>query len=142
MKKLLVFLFIIALTLVCTLDLFGCSNSQDISEDLVEEEGLQYLTLPISKKKVQIWGECKQFVANIDVELLIAAEEKIIAQTRNSERPAGFGLQVKDGHMYLNAEVIETIDPPKIKTTEDGYVVENGCDIDHRHVFFTERITK
>ena len=142
MKKLLVFLFIIALTLVCTLDLFGCSNPQDISEDLVEEEGLQYLTLPISKKKVQIWGECKQFVANIDVELLIAAEEKIIAQTRNSERPAGFGLQVKDGHMYLNAEVIETIDPPKIKTTEDGYVVENGCDIDHRHVFFTERITK
>lgn len=142
MKKLLVFLFIIALTLVCTLALFGCSNLQDISEVLVEEEGLQYLALPISKKKVQIWGECKQFVANIDVELLIAAEEKIIAQTRNSERPAGFGLQVKDGHMYLNAEVIETIDPPKIKTTEDGYVVENGCDIDHRHVFFTERITK
>lgn len=142
MKKLLVFLFIIALTLVCTLALFGCSNPQDISEVLVEEEGLQYLALPISKKKVQIWGECKQFVANIDVELLIAAEEKIIAQTRNSERPAGFGLQVKDGHMYLNAEVIETIDPPKIKTTEDGYVVENGCDTDHRHVFFTERITK
>ena len=51
MKKSLVFLFIIALTLVYTLALFGCSNTQDISEVLVEEEGLQYLTLPISKKK-------------------------------------------------------------------------------------------
>lgn len=141
-KAVKVTLTLILAVVLCT----GCTAIEKqpriSNEYVLEEDGLQYLVLPISKQKVLIWEDSRPFIEKIDLEMLTAAEEKINAQTRNSENPAGFCLKVKDGHIYLSAEIIETIDPPKTKITEEGYVVEGGCDIDHKHTFFTESITK
>ena len=143
MKKLVAF----SMILVCVLALFGCSKADKVaahslSEYLVEEDGKQYLILPISQTKIPVGDELNPFTADIDVELLIAAEEKINAQILHNENSSGFYLKMEGGDLCLCAEIIEKIDPPKRVTTEDGDVMEGGCNIDHKHVFLSERITK
>ena len=49
----------------------------NMSEYFTEEEGKQYLILPISKSKVRIRNEHKSHLENIDIELLKTAEETI-----------------------------------------------------------------
>lgn len=137
----------LSLMLVCVLALFGCAKadtaaSYSLSDYLLEEEGKQYLILPISQTRVPVGDDLKQFTANIDVDLLIAAEEKINARIRDNEDSSGFYLKMDGGDLCLCVEIIEKIDPPKKVTTEDGDVMDAGCNIDHKHVFVSERITK
>ena len=143
MKKLVA----LSLTLVCVLTLFGCvkadiAATHSLSDYLVEEEGKQYLILPISQTRVPVGDDLKRSSANIDVDLLIAAEEKISARIQDNEESSGFYLKMDGGDLCLCAEIIEKIDPPKKVTTEDGDVMDAGCNIDHKHVFLSERITK
>ena len=143
MKKLVA----LSLTLVCVLALLGCTKADtaaahSLSDYLVEEEGKQYLILPISQTRVSVGDDLKQFAANIEVDLLIAAEEKISARIRDNEDSSGFYLKMDGGDLCLCAEIIEKIDPPQKVTTEDGDVMDAGCNIDHKHTFLSERITK
>jgi len=143
MKKLVA----LSLILVCVLILFGCTKadtatSRSLSDYLVEEEGKQYLILPMSQTRIPVGEDLKQFAANIEVDLLIAAEEKISDRIRGNEDSSGFYLKMDGGDLCLCAEIIEKIDPPQKVITEDGDVMDAGCNIDHKHVFLSERITK
>ena len=136
------------LTLVFMLSLAGCdhqpsgqeavstiSETNSISEYLIEENGKQYLILPISKGKVKVWDEQTQYLDDIDLDLLRAAEKRISEAISPYSNHSDLYLQVDDGHLCLYAEVIIDIDPAG---AESG---EAGCGIDHEHKFFGERIT-
>ena len=153
MKKRAIFLF--AFVLIVTLvGCNGCLNSQvssatfetqntssappvtnPLSEYLVEEDGVQYLILPISKYKVSILDEHIRYLDALDLDLLRSAEEQICNQASQYTNNVGFYLQVREEHLYLCSEVIVSLTPPAEQT--DG-----GCGIDHEHKFFYEQITK
>lgn len=139
MKKLVAFV----LAMACILSLAGCkaqqANSQ--SEYFVEEDGEQYLLLPISGTKVLIYDGHKQYIDIIDMDLLKTAEEALSVQIPQDESEPFFYLQMEEGDMYLCVEIIVDIDPPETVTMEDGTVISSGCGIDHKHVFYSERIS-
>ena len=133
--------FAVILIFVFVLLLAGCNSHQQntqesISDYLIEENGEQYLILPISKKRVRVTSSHMQYLDEIDLNLLRTAEEKIrenIAQYTDNE--GYFYLGDGNGYLSLCAEVIIDITPPS--GTNDG-----GCGIDHEHKFFKERISK
>ncbi len=109
-----------------------------------DEDGDQYLVLPVSGKRVLIWDQQKSYVKDIDGYLLKAAEEKISEEVARYSDTPGFDLQIYEGHLCLYVEVIVKLDPPAPDIPVDGtadYVLD-GCGIDHEHRFFSERITK
>lgn len=111
------------------------TKAKDISDYLVEEDGQQYLILPVSKERVKIWDEQTQYLDDIDLDLLKAAEERISREISQYSQNSGFYLQIEEGVLFLYAEVIVDITPPS--GTDGG-----GCGVDHEHRFFKERITK
>ena len=139
MKKFVAFV----LAMACILSLTGCKAQQanGQSEYFVEEDGEQYLLLPISGTKVLIYDGHKQYIEKIDMDLVKTAEEKLSAQIPQDESEPFFYLQMKEGDMYLCVEIIVDIDPPETVTMEDGTVISSGCGIDHKHVFYSERIS-
>ena len=112
-------------------------QTDDPEEYLIEEDGEQFLILPISKVKVRVRKEYAQYLNEIDYDLLRTAEETISAKVAQYSNHSGFYLQVDDGHLCLYTEVIVSIDPPE--SSEEG---DSGCGIDHEHQFFCERISK
>lgn len=142
--------FAVFLIFVFVLSLAGCNSHQPNTQDtpstssvtesildhLIEEDGEQYLILPISKKRVRVTSSHMQYLDEIDLNLLRTAEEKIrenIAQYTDNE--GYFYLGDGNGYLSLCTEVIIDITPPS--GTNDG-----GCGIDHEHKFFKERISK
>lgn len=134
----------LVLAMACFLSLTGCKAQQanNQSKYFVEEDGEQYLLLPISGTKVLVYDGHKQYIEKIDIDLLKTAEEKISAKIPQDESEPFFYLQMEEGDMYLCVEIIIDIDPPETVTMEDGTVISSGCDIDHKHVFYSERISK
>ena len=149
--------FAVILTLIVMFSLAGCSAPQsdsqetfstisenkDISEYLIEEDGEQYLILPISQSKIVVRDEYKQHLDNIDIELLKTAEETICNKMSAYTKSSGFSLQFDDsGYLCLHTECIVDIEPPNVITEDDGEIISGGCNIDHKHIFLYERITK
>lgn len=92
--------------------------------------------MPISKEKVRVSNSYTQYLDDIDLDLLKAAEKKIREElSQYSDTQVDFYLQDREGYLYLIAEIIVDITPPS--GAEDS-----GCGIDHEHKFFEERITK
>ena len=94
--------FAVFLIFVFVLSLAGCNSHQPNTQDtpstssvtesildhLIEEDGEQYLILPISKKRVRVTSSHMQYLDEIDLNLLRTAEEKIrenIAQYTDNE---------------------------------------------------------
>lgn len=125
---------VIVLVLICFISLGGCNNL-----DLIEVNGKQYLVLPISKEKVLVWEHEKEYLDDVNLDLLKAAEEKILSQTAQYEDDPNFSLTYMEdeGYLCLSAEVIVRFDPPSTSET-----LPPGCGKDHEHKFFHERITK
>ena len=94
-----------------------------------DENGETFLVFPLTNRKIRVFDEQKQYLDRIDMDLLQQAVQSLRRHTQGS----GFYLQVKQGHLYLCVEEIVDIDNPSSS--------EGGCGIDHRHVFYEERIT-
>ena len=120
------------------------SQVDNLSEYLIKDKDNQYLILPISKSKVYIRDKYNKYLNNIDIELLKTAEETINAKiSAHPDTSGGFYLGVDDaGYLCLRTECIVDIDPPNIITAKDGTIIDGGCDVDHKHLFYSERITK
>lgn len=149
--------FAVILTLVVMFSLAGCSThrsdspetsstisgTKDISEYLIEEDGEQYLILPISQSKIFVRDEYKQYLDNIDIELLKTAEKNICDKMSAYTETPGFSLQFDNsGYLCLHTEWIVDIEPPNVVMDDNGEIINSGCNIDHKHIFFYERITK
>lgn len=103
-----------------------------ISKYITEENGKYTLTLPESQQTLRLGDTEDDFVDYISDALVEAAEQKIMEDTAKYSDAPYFYLQTgEDGELYLAAEVIYNLDEPD----------ENeGC-YDHKHLFFSERIT-
>ena len=122
--------FVAILALICLFSFVGCSQN-DISKYITKKDGEQYLILPISKKEISVWDEEEaKYLKYIDVDLLKKAEKKISADAAQHEEDPHFYLDFEDGYLCLCAEVIVDLEEPD----------KNG--MDHKHVFFKEKITK
>ena len=89
--------FAVFLIFVFVLSLAGCNSHQPNTQDtpstssvtesildhLIEEDGEQYLILPISKKRVRVTSSHMQYLDEIDLNLLRTAEEKSGKTLRN-----------------------------------------------------------
>lgn len=122
---------IIALTLalLALLSIVGCGG---ISRYLTEENGMQYLILPISRERVRVWEQYKSRVDEIDLDMLKAAERKLNERCAAYSEKA-FCLSTDEaGNLCLCYEVI----------VEKSDYEKQDSPIDHEHVFIRERITK
>ena len=157
MKKKIIIPGIMMMTLVVLFSFAGCSahqpdsqkpsttipDTKDISEYLIEEDGEQYLFLPISQSKIFVPDEYKQHLDNIDIELLITADESMCDKRSSYTEIPGISLEFDtSGYLCLYAEWIVDIEPPNIVTADNGEIISSGCNIDHEHIFFDVRITK
>ena len=106
-----------------------------------EDDGYS-LFLPNAPKDVYIFlnEDCIRHLSKIDKDLFLAAGKKIFASA-TEEYPLMEITIDGENYIYLYAEYIEPIDPP-LSTTVNGELVESGCNIDHKHVIFRERITQ
>lgn len=133
----------IALTLIMVLAaLTGCMAPQNPSGDegeqpntlpqcLTEENGDYKLTLPKSEEVIELSEEQVRFVPYITDELVEAAENKINNDITHYGNKSDFYLQVTDDYLCLTVEFIEYLDEPD----------ETSVCSDHRHLFFSERIS-
>jgi hypothetical protein len=97
------------------------------------------IILPISKTRVGVDPDFEDQLDNIDIELLKSAEEILTDKMSTYKDQYYFGLQGdSSGHLCLFAEAIVPLDPPEIITGESGWT----SSIDHKHIFFIERIAK
>ncbi len=93
-----------------------------------DEDGAYILTLPKSKQRITLRDEQRLFVPYITDPLVEAAENKITDEISKYSKNSGFYLQVTDDYLCLTVEVIKQL----------GMSVGG---IDHKHLFFSERIT-
>jgi len=143
MKKLLT---IVISTALCTVALSGCSTpritssntaqtTQSASESqkkLVEYTGDTYkINLPKSGKTIRVDSKYNAYMSYVLDDVLREAEEKIYSQITYTSYNMAFYLEAEGNYLYLMAEAIVYIDHP------EGV---GGCDIDHKHVFFSEPI--
>lgn len=142
----------IVLVLVCilVLSLFGCQSaktpaSQSASSHIKEEGEDVTLTLPVSGNEIRVKESYRRIYADvayiayaedIDKELLKAAEEKITEQANKYSEHSPFYVTIDgEGYLILCTEIIADI------VTVRSIFGGSGCDIDHEHIFLTERIT-
>ena len=110
----------------------------EIASCISTEEGSYVLTLPKSKEKIKVKDELNRFIPYITDALVEAAENKLVSDIAQYSNNSGFYLQVSEDYLCLVQEVIHYMDPPA--DTDSEYVV-GGCGIDHKHLFFSERIS-
>ena len=116
-----------------------------ITDMVVEENGIPWLVLPISHRKVNIDGE-QDYLDKIDLSMLRAAEEKLLDRmdAYTLEGDSYFWLSSHDGQIWLCMELIISLDPPPYPT-DPTYtrptVPQEGCGIDHDHLYFSEPIS-
>lgn len=132
---------ILALFLVC-ITCFLCSCDFNAFDEIVaesqpetetNEKGNTYLIMPISRKKVKLDEEYKEYLPYINYDLLRVAEEKIDGECGDNQN-SGFYLGIdKEGYLILQKEVIVPI-------PEDQRTWGSGC-YDHKHKFYQERIS-
>ena len=130
---------ILALLLVCvTCFLCACDfNAFDaiVANPEIEtnEKGNTYLIMPISRKKVKLDEEYKEYLPYISYDLLRDAEEKIDGECGDNQN-SGFYLGIdKEGYLAIEKEVIVSI-------PEDQRTWGSGC-YDHKHLFYRGRIS-
>ena len=103
----------------------------NIKDYIKKENNKTYLILPNSKKEIQVSSSELEYIYDIDVSLLSIAESKI------SLKEAVYLSFDQQNYLCLSSEEIVDIDPPN---EIDG--MTSGCNIDHKHVFTSYRITK
>ena len=132
---------ILALLLVCV-TCFLCACDFNAFDEIVaesqpetetNEKGNTYLIMPISRKKVNLDEEYKEYLPYISYDLLRDAEEKIDGECGDNQN-SGFYLAIdQEGYLSIVKEVIVSI-------PEDQRTWGSGC-YDHKHMFYRERIS-
>ena len=112
------------------------SKPEELSDYLIEEDGKQYLILPVSNTKINV-DKYRSHLTKIDLEMLRAADKKLSEEIKHHSENSGIYMAVDyGGELWLAFEAIVKIDPPNI--SEYGF---SGCGIDHDHMFYKEKIT-
>ena len=116
----------------------GSPQAGGVSPD--NENGKYYLTLPISGDRIRVSEHQLAALESVTPQMIENAERIILEQLGAYIDNGVIYLEIDaQGCLCLQAEVIVDIDPPKTQV-QDGEIVAAGCNIDHKHVFFSQRI--
>ena len=117
MKKMLTWIFVLTFVLALLVYQAHSLSKPHVSDLLIEEHGNLFLLLPISNKKVSVYGS-RSDLEKADLDLLRAAEEKIWDKynSYSEKHEPYFIVYAKDGQVTLHAELIVHYDPPRIPT--------------------------
>lgn len=108
---------------------------------LVVEDKEYKIILPELEAKLGFREEYEKYLPYITDELLIKSEKALLKNIgANRDSAAIYLSKDNEGYLCLSSEVIAKIDPPNVKLG-DGVLIYEGCNIDHKHVFFRERIS-
>ena len=137
MRRILALLLVCVTCFLCACDLEAVNEIVEESEPEPEtetnEKGNTYLIMPISRKKVKLDEEYKEYLPYISYDLLRDAEEKIDGECGDNQN-SGFYLGIdKEGYLAIEKEVIVSI-------PEDQRTWGSGC-YDHKHLFYHGRIS-
>ena len=94
------------------------------------------LVLPISGRTLKVQDKFDAYVSQVDDALVADADQGL---------PAGCHLYLEvddEGYLCLCGEEIVFIDPPKVESGAEDEVIDSGCGIDHKHMYYRFRITK
>ena len=107
----------------------------DYSASCVKKKGSRYvIVLPVSGYIIPIGNTQVKYLSYVSDELVLAAEEKITAETGALGEEPRWSIEIgEENELRLNVEIIKYID------NEDPDAV--GCGIDHEHIYFSESIT-
>ena len=97
--------------------------------------------LNITESRASNVGKYSKYLNDKDFKAAFySAKAKIDEKAASyNETPHYYFMEI-DGYLCLSTELIVNIDPPNYETEPDGTVIEDGCGIDHEHIFFYERI--
>jgi hypothetical protein len=143
MKKLLI--AIISATL-CITTISGCgTTSQTTAENTIQtsapeissphmkyvtyENNVYTITLQTLGKTIQVNSAYNEYMLYVNDDILKEAEESIYSQISGDTSQLIIYLKKEYGVLYLTGEAIVYIDHP------EGV---GGCNIDHKHIFFSE----
>ena len=130
-------------TVSTTSDNVTALNAPQLSADVTTEveNGKYYITLPISGDRIRVSEHQIAALESVTPQMIEIAERIILEQMEAySDSKGGMYLgNDAQGYLCLQAELIVDINPPKIRI-QDGEIVSSGCNIDHKHVFFSQRI--
>lgn len=148
-KKLIALIIILCIFLSLSVYQANRLTKSPLSDLIIEEDDELYLILPISNKKVSVYGS-RSDLEKADLDLLRAAEEKIWDKNNSysENQEPYFIVYAKDGQVTLHAELIVHYDPSRIptgtaSTDPTAYTpLQTGCGIDHDHIYFNEVISK
>lgn len=109
------------LLVVLVFCMVACSPVKEL--ECLTENGRQCLVLPTSKSKVWVKAGQESYLDRIDYDLLEMADEKIADQVPEGSQ-ASFVFKEYEESIYLTGEAIVDISAT-----------------DHKHLFFSEKIT-
>lgn len=137
---------IFSLLFICFFLFAGCSDPAfwGNSESVLREEDRFFILLPSSGDRIEVDEEDKRYLYKVENELVKKAEDEFLEELAfyNSEKNSYYYYVSSEDHiLYLEVELIVDIDPPE--AFESGEEQEqSGCDIDHKHLFFSRPITE
>ncbi len=114
--------------------LSGCSLYAQCVEQ--NAEGSYVLTLPGSGEVLEVREEYVSCLPYVTDALVRAAEEKIANEVSKQEGEAHYWITEDEaGYLCLAAEQIIRL------PVDPNAQPQSGCDIDHKHLYFQERIS-
>ena len=107
----------------------------DITAECVVKKGNRYvIVLPESKESIPVDNSLVKYLSSVTDELVAAAEAKISAEVKKLGEEPDWRIEA-----YENKEICLVVEVIVFKEGAD-YMEEQGCGIDHDHVFFAESI--
>ena len=151
MKEIDRMLLALALALSCCISMTACMDGDDhqgghdgqrSDEGLVKyEDGTYSITLPITKQELNVREQYVGQILCVEDAAILRAEELILQQTAQyTDDPPIYLDFDSEGYLCLWVELIRDIEPPRV-IVDGEYTITNGCDIDHEHLFFKQRLS-
>ncbi|MBQ8399976.1 MAG: hypothetical protein IJX08_08460 [Clostridia bacterium] len=142
MKKTCIIALMFALIFLST----GCSDPAfwGNSESVLKENDCYFIVLPSSGEQIEVDEEDERYLYKVKNELVKKAEEEFLEEPAlyNSEECSyHYYVRAEDHNLYLDVELIVDIAPAKSLESGEEYE-QSGCDIDHKHLFFSYQITE
>lgn len=107
----------------------------DITAECVLKKGNRYvIVLPESNKSIPVDNSLVKYLSSVTDELVAAAEAKISAEVKKLGEEPDWRIEA-----YENKEICLVVEVIVFKEGAD-YMEEQGCGIDHDHVFFAESL--
>lgn len=116
----------------------------DVTAFITTENGNYAATLALFQQTIRVPSYYTSYLSRATDEQLQCAEAElleILHVNGESDKSPTYLTLDNEGYLCLAVEIIRAIDPPDTQIY-DGHVISGGCDIDHKHVFYSARITR